>query len=97
MPTELAVGLAALILIGLSIRVVRETERIAVVRLSRFIGIRGPGIVMILPFVDKAVRINLDRDVPEWRSLSAAQLAREIERRVTTSGLEKMNKPPANR
>ncbi len=87
MPTELAVGLAALVLIGLSVRVVPERERLAVVRLGRFIGARGPGVVVILPFVDKAIRINLDRDVPEWRSLSTEQLAREIERCVTTSGL----------
>jgi regulator of protease activity HflC (stomatin/prohibitin superfamily) len=87
MSTGLAIGLAVLVLAALSVRVVPERERLAVLRLGRFIGMRGPGVVMVLPFVDKAIRINLDRDLPDWRSLSAEQLAREIERRVTTSGL----------
>ncbi len=82
----LAVGLAALVLVGLSVRIVPEREKLAVIRLGRFIGTRGPGVVMILPFVDKAIRINLDRDVPSWRSLAREQLDREIERRVTMSG-----------
>jgi regulator of protease activity HflC (stomatin/prohibitin superfamily) len=88
MPTDLVIGLAGLVLIGLlGVRVVPAQEKLAVLRLGRFIGTRGPGVVWILPFVDKAIRMNLDRDVPEWRSLSTEQLASEIERRVSMSGL----------
>jgi regulator of protease activity HflC (stomatin/prohibitin superfamily) len=87
MPTVIVLALAALVVVVLSIRVVPERDRLAVFRLGRFLGTRGPGVVMILPFVDKAIRIHLDRDVPNWRSLSTEQLAQEIERRVTTSGL----------
>ncbi len=87
MPTDIVLGLVGLALIGLSVRVVGDQERLAVLRLGRFIGTRGPGVVWILPFVDKAIRIKLDRDVPDWRSLSTEQLAKEIERRLTTSGL----------
>ena len=86
MSTELIVGLAVLVLIGMSVRVVPEREKLAVLRLDRFIGTRGPSIIWILPFVEKAIRFDLDRDVPDWRSLSSEQLAREIERRATTSG-----------
>jgi regulator of protease activity HflC (stomatin/prohibitin superfamily) len=87
-PTDLVIGLAGLVLIGLlGVRVVPAQEKLAVLRLGRFIGTRGPGVVWILPFVDKAIRMNLDRDVPEWRSLSTEQLASEIERRVSMSGL----------
>ncbi len=88
MPTELVVALVAVLVVVLSVRVVvPEQATLAVLRLGRFIGTRGPGIVVILPFVEKAIRINLDRDVPNWRSLSTEQLAHEIERHVTTSGL----------
>jgi regulator of protease activity HflC (stomatin/prohibitin superfamily) len=87
MSTELLVGLVVLVFAGLSVRVVPEQDKLAVLRLGRFIGTRGPGIVLIIPFVDKAVRINLDRDLQGWRSLSSEQLAREIERYVTTSSL----------
>jgi regulator of protease activity HflC (stomatin/prohibitin superfamily) len=86
MSTGLIGGLAVLVLIGMSVRVVPEREKLAVLRLDRFIGTRGPGIIWILPFVEKAIRFDLDRDVPDWRSLSSEQLAREIERRATTSG-----------
>ena len=82
---ELVVGLVALVLIGLSVRVVPEQENVAVWRLGRFIGIRGPGVVMVLPLVERAIRINLDEEVPRWRFLSKEQLAREIERRRTAS------------
>jgi regulator of protease activity HflC (stomatin/prohibitin superfamily) len=86
-PEKLLVTLAVLsIIVGYNgIRLVPEQERLAVLRLGRFIGARGPGIVMLIPFCDKVVRINLDHDVPNWRSLSAEELAQEIERRVTES------------
>ena len=84
--TELGVGLAVAVLIGLSVRVVPEQKKLAVWRLGRFIGIRGPGIVMVLPFVDKAIGIDLDMEVPRWRFLAKEQLAQEIERRVTKHG-----------
>jgi regulator of protease activity HflC (stomatin/prohibitin superfamily) len=64
MPIEFVHGLAALVLVVLSVRVVPGRDELAVLRFGRFIGTRGPGVVMILPFVDKAFRINLDRDVP---------------------------------
>jgi hypothetical protein len=40
---------------------------------------------MILPFFERAVRINLDQDVPNWRALSVEELHEEIERRVAAS------------
>jgi regulator of protease activity HflC (stomatin/prohibitin superfamily) len=86
MSTDLIVGLAALVVVGMGVRVVGERERLAVLRLGRFIGIRGPGLVWILPFVDKAIRVNLEREVSDWRSLSTEQLAKEIERRLGAAG-----------
>ncbi len=87
MSSSLAILVAAVILAILSVRVVREDERLAIMRLGQFIGIRGPGIVWVIPVVDKTTRINLERDIPRWRSLSTEQLANEIERQLTTSGL----------
>lgn len=43
----------------LSIRVVREYQRLVVFRLGRSIGERGPGIVLLIPIADQAVRIDL--------------------------------------
>ncbi len=87
MSSSLAILVAAVILAILSVRVAREDERLAIIRLGQFIGIRGPGMVWVIPIVDKTMRINLDRDIPRWRSLSTEQLTNEIERYLTTSGL----------
>jgi regulator of protease activity HflC (stomatin/prohibitin superfamily) len=40
------------------IRVVREYERLVVFRLGRCLGIKGPGLVFLIPFIDKAVKVD---------------------------------------
>lgn len=52
--------IALLIILGrLSIRIVREYERLVVFRLGRALGARGPGLVLLIPFVDTSVRVDL--------------------------------------
>jgi len=41
-----------------SIRVVREYERLVVFRLGKCLGARGPGPVLLIPFVDRPVRVD---------------------------------------
>ncbi len=41
-----------LALVALSIRIVKQWERIVVLYLGRFVGIRGPGLVVIVPFLN---------------------------------------------
>jgi regulator of protease activity HflC (stomatin/prohibitin superfamily) len=43
----------------LSLRVLREYERGVVFRLGRLLPVRGPGLVMLIPFVDRMVRVGL--------------------------------------
>jgi len=50
-----------------AIRVVREYERLVVFRLGRLIGEKGPGLVLLIPIVDRAVKVGLrtvTMDVP---------------------------------
>jgi regulator of protease activity HflC (stomatin/prohibitin superfamily) len=77
----LALG-AALCLVMLGVRVVPESQRLAVMRLGTYLGLRGPGIVLLLPFIDKATRLTLDRDIPGWQSMSEEQLRAEAMRRL---------------
>ncbi len=42
-----------------AIKIVREYERLVVFRLGRLIGEKGPGFVLVIPVVDKLVRISL--------------------------------------
>jgi regulator of protease activity HflC (stomatin/prohibitin superfamily) len=52
------VALAA-ILAGASVRILREYERAVVFRLGRLIGQKGPGIVLLIPLIDRMVRVDL--------------------------------------
>jgi SPFH domain / Band 7 family len=44
---------------GASIRVLREYERAVVFRLGRLVGQKGPGIVILIPIIDRMVRVDL--------------------------------------
>ncbi|MCW3016710.1 MAG: hypothetical protein JWO02_3802 [Solirubrobacterales bacterium] len=54
----LVVFLAACLL-GASVRVLREYERAVVFRLGRLMSIRGPGLILLMPGVDRMVRVSL--------------------------------------
>ncbi|MFQ6077196.1 MAG: SPFH domain-containing protein, partial [Candidatus Bathyarchaeia archaeon] len=47
-----ALIIAAILLNG--IKVLKEWERMPVLRLGRYVGLRGPGITYLIPFIDKA-------------------------------------------
>ena len=46
-------------LVYLAIKIVREYERLVVFRLGRCIGQKGPGLVLLIPFVDCAIWVDL--------------------------------------
>jgi regulator of protease activity HflC (stomatin/prohibitin superfamily) len=47
------------------IRIVPEYQRMVVFRLGRCVGTKGPGIVFLLPFIDRAVKTDLREQVRE--------------------------------
>jgi len=49
--------------LGQAIRVLREYERGVIFRLGRLIGAKGPGLILLIPIVDKMVKVSL-RTVP---------------------------------
>jgi regulator of protease activity HflC (stomatin/prohibitin superfamily) len=53
------VALLALIFAGISVRIVREYQRIVLFRLGRAIGTRGPGLVIINPVTDRTTWVDL--------------------------------------
>lgn len=63
-----------------SIRIPVESERIAVFRFGRFFRIVGPGLVLLIPVVDKGIRIKLSDKIPGWKELSKEQLEAEIKK-----------------
>ncbi len=59
--------LVGLVLVANSVRVVREYDRLVVFRLGRLVGERGPGLVLLIPLIDRAVKVGLrtvTMDVP---------------------------------
>ena len=59
--------LAVLILIPMTVKIVAEYERGVIFRLGRLIGAKGPGLFLIIPFVDRMVKVDLrviTMDVP---------------------------------
>ncbi|MBN1266770.1 MAG: SPFH/Band 7/PHB domain protein [Anaerolineales bacterium] len=58
---------------GSAIRIVQEYERMVIFRLGHCIGAKGPGVVLLLPFVDKGERVDLRervREVPHQTSIT---------------------------
>jgi len=46
-------------ILSMAIKIVREYQRLVVFRLGRSVGTKGPGIIFLIPFVDKAVLVDL--------------------------------------
>jgi len=48
-----------LVLLSKAIYVLREYERGVVFRLGRLVGSKGPGLMLVIPFIDRVVRVSL--------------------------------------
>jgi regulator of protease activity HflC (stomatin/prohibitin superfamily) len=51
--------LFALIAVGMSVRVLREYERGVIFRLGRLIATKGPGLILLIPLIDRMVKVEL--------------------------------------
>jgi regulator of protease activity HflC (stomatin/prohibitin superfamily) len=49
----------ALIALGTSVRILREYERGVIFRLGRLIAQKGPGLILLIPLVDRMVKVDL--------------------------------------
>jgi len=57
--------LLGMILLASAIKIIPEYQRIVVFRLGRCVGAKGPGIVFLIPFVDRGVKADLREQVRE--------------------------------
>jgi len=53
------VGFIILLILASAIRVLREYERAVIFRLGRLISAKGPGLIILIPIVDRMVRVDL--------------------------------------
>jgi regulator of protease activity HflC (stomatin/prohibitin superfamily) len=66
-------AVAVLVVVANIIRIAQEYERLVVFRLGRCIGEKGPGLVILLPFVDRAAKVDLReqiREIPHQTSIT---------------------------
>jgi regulator of protease activity HflC (stomatin/prohibitin superfamily) len=64
-------GVAIALFFLSGIRVLREWERMPVLRLGRYMGLKGPGIVYLIPLIDRApIRISTRLDTIQFRTES---------------------------
>ncbi|TVR65666.1 MAG: slipin family protein [Spirochaetaceae bacterium] len=59
---------AVVLLLSLAVRIISEWERAVILRLGRLVKLKGPGLIFIIPIVDRAIRVPLRTvvyDVPE--------------------------------
>ena len=53
-----------------SIRIVPEEKRLQVYRMGRYLGEKGPGLVMLIPFIDLGVLVSMDEKFQTAQNLA---------------------------
>lgn len=78
----LPVLIVVLLILSQSIKVVNEYERVVIFRLGRLSGVKGPGIFLIIPIVDKVVKIDLrvvTIDIPKQAVITRDNVTVEVD------------------
>ncbi len=68
-----AIVVVGFVFLANAIRIVPEYQRLVVFRLGRCVGARGPGIVLLIPVVDRGVKVDLReqvREIPQQTSIT---------------------------
>jgi len=69
----IVLAIFVLIVLFASIRIVNEYERGVVFRLGRYVGVRGPGLILLIPFIERMVKVELrvvTMDVPQQECIT---------------------------
>ncbi len=59
MPFIVSIAVVVFLIIAAAIRILKEYERGVIFRLGRLIGAKGPGLIILIPFIDKMVKTSL--------------------------------------
>ncbi|EIF51287.1 slipin family protein [Sulfurovum sp. AR] len=71
--TTVYIVMILIIFLASAIRILREYERAVVFTLGRFTGVKGPGLIILIPFIQRMERVDLRiivLDVPEQDVIS---------------------------
>ncbi len=92
-PVVVLIVLAIIFLLA-SVKIIPEYERAVVFRLGRVIGAKGPGIVIIIPFIDKIVKVSLRTitlDVPTQDIITKDNVSVQVDAVVYFRVVEPVN------
>ena len=73
LPILAIAALVIISLIGAAVKVVQEYERGVIFRLGRLVGAKGPGLFLIIPFIDRMVKVDLRTvtlDIPSQEAIT---------------------------
>jgi regulator of protease activity HflC (stomatin/prohibitin superfamily) len=76
------VAFIAILMLASAIKIVPEYQRLVVFRLGRCIGAKGPGVVFLIPIVDRAVKADLReqvREIPHQNSITQDNAAVSVD------------------
>jgi regulator of protease activity HflC (stomatin/prohibitin superfamily) len=71
-----------LIIIAYSIRVIREYQRAVVFRLGRLLGAKGPGLIFLVPIIDRTIIVDLrvvTLDVPKQKIITMDNVTVDVD------------------
>src|SRR3954469_9489442 len=74
-----------------AIRIMREYERAVVFTLGRFSGVKGPGLIILIPFVQQLVRVDLRTivlDVPSQDVISRDNVSVKVNAVIYFRGVD---------
>ena len=65
--------IALLAVAAKSFAVAKEDERLVILRLGKLLGVYGPGLSVVVPFIDRVVRVKVEM-IAGWRELSESEV-----------------------
>jgi regulator of protease activity HflC (stomatin/prohibitin superfamily) len=85
----LAVAAPVVIAMVKSVRIVKENQRLAVLRLGTFHRVAGPGLVILMPGVEKGTTVDLESIGPggSWRAISPQELEARVRAAAGVMGI----------
>ena len=75
--------------LGKSLVVAKEDERLVILSLGKLVGVYGPGLSIVIPFLDRVIRIKVETLVG-WRELSETEL-RERATQIAIQSVSQLN------
>ena len=78
----LIIAVVVIILLSAAIKIVQEYERGGVFRLGRFVGLRGPGLVFLIPFIERMRKMDLrvvTMDIPSQECITVDNVTVKVD------------------